>query len=111
MPKIAELREIDGEVWARVEMELGSPIELLSPAEIEANHKRTMAYLDEIDRLRAALQDAVDSCCECGGTGNAFTMEDETQIGQAPGSSRIDCPCCSKQRAALGDITLRDVSK
>ncbi len=57
----------------------------------------------EIKRLRAALQDAVDNCCECSGTGNAYTMEDETKIGQPPGSSRIDCPLCSKQRAALAD--------
>ena len=51
---------------------------------------------------RAGGKDGVVSCCECGGTGSVYTMEDETQIGQAPGSSQIDCPCCSKMRAALG---------
>lgn len=59
MPKIAELREIDGAIWARVPIELGSPIEILSPDEIEAKSNREQRHLAEIDRLRAAL-----SSCE-----------------------------------------------
>lgn len=57
MPQVAELKEIDGSVWARVPMELGSPIQILAPAEIEENRKREVRRLDEIERLRAALKD------------------------------------------------------
>jgi hypothetical protein len=41
-------------------MEMGSPIELLSPQEIEANRKRETGYLDKIERLRAALKPFAD---------------------------------------------------
>lgn len=61
MPKIAELREMDGSVWARLEMDLGGQsVELLSEAEIEANLNREMGYLDDIDRLRAALKEITE---------------------------------------------------
>lgn len=55
----------------------------------------------EIERLRAALQDACANCRDCDGKGNAFTMGDETQIGCSPGASRIDCPSCTPWRAVL----------
>ncbi len=51
--------------------------------------------------LLAALKEAFSHCGECGGTGIAYTMEDETQIGQAPGSSAIDCPECIVWREAI----------
>ncbi len=50
--------------------------------------------------LLAALKEAC-SRCGCGGTGIDYTMEDETEIGQAPGSSAIDCPECAGWRAAI----------
>lgn len=62
MPKVAELREIEGAVWARIEMQLGSPIQLLSPDEIDVNQKREDGYLDEIERLRAALNTIAGIC-------------------------------------------------
>jgi hypothetical protein len=52
---IAEIREIDGEVWARVEMRDGSPIQFLTSDEIDKNREREQHQLDEIERLRAAL--------------------------------------------------------
>jgi len=54
MPQIAEIKDIDGYVWVRIPMELGSPVQILSPSEIEENQERVMRYLDEIDRLRTA---------------------------------------------------------
>jgi hypothetical protein len=51
MPKIAEIREIDGEVWARVEMRDGSPIQFLTRDEVDENLDREMHQLDEIERL------------------------------------------------------------
>ena len=54
MPQIAELKEIDGSIWARVPMELGSPVQILDPSEIEANREREIRYLDEIERLNMA---------------------------------------------------------
>lgn len=53
------------------------------------------------DALVKALEDAVSHCGSCGGSGTAYTMEDETEIGQTPGASGIDCPECSIWRAAL----------
>lgn len=52
---IAELKEIDGAMWARIEMDMGSPIQLLSPDEIAANSKREQWQLARIDCLRNAL--------------------------------------------------------
>lgn len=57
MPQIAEIKEIDGRIWVRVPMELGSPVQILSPSEIEENQERVMRHLDEIERLREALKD------------------------------------------------------
>lgn len=71
----------------------------IAPPSVYANACRDGAVA--IRELRAALKDFVDRCPDCGGKGTAYTMEDETQIGQAPGSSGIDCPGCTKQRAAL----------
>ena len=53
MPIIAELREIDGEVWARVEVGLGSPIQILSPEEIQENSDRIQRLLTQIDEMRS----------------------------------------------------------
>lgn len=35
MPKIAELRQIDGAMWARIDMTLGSPVSLFTEAEVQ----------------------------------------------------------------------------
>jgi len=51
------------------------------------------------------LQDAAAHCDACDGKGNAYTMEDETQIGQVPGSSRIDCPICTSWRVGIAKAT------
>jgi hypothetical protein len=53
MPMIAEIREIDGAAWARLEMSLGSPIQLLSPEEIQENSDRIQRLLSEIDQMRS----------------------------------------------------------
>jgi hypothetical protein len=37
---------------------------------------------------------ALVGCPLCEGTGTVYTMEDETSIDQAPGSSRRECPDC-----------------
>lgn len=57
----------------------------------------------KFERMRSALKEFVDRCPDCGGTGTAYTHEDETQVGCAPGSSGIDCPGCTAQRAALNE--------
>lgn len=54
-----------------------------------------------IMRMRAALKEYVSRCPNCGGTGTAYTHEDETQVGCTPGSSGVDCVDCAVQRAAL----------
>ena len=54
-----------------------------------------------IKRMRAALKEYVARCPNCGGTGTAYTHEDETQVGCVPGSSGVDCVECTVQRAAL----------
>ena len=64
-------------------------------------HERIVRLERREARLTEALRDAVKRCDFCGGGGLAYSMEDETQIGQAPGSSGFECPVCSMQRAAL----------
>jgi hypothetical protein len=53
MPIIAELKEMDGEIWARVEVGLGSPIQLLSPEEIQANSDKIQRLMDQIEQMRS----------------------------------------------------------
>jgi hypothetical protein len=67
----------------------------------EANARLIAAAPD----LLAELQDAAAHCEACDGKGNAYTHEDETQVGCAPGSSRIDCPACIRWRAAIARAT------
>lgn len=55
MPKLAEIREIDGAIWARVEMEAGSPVQFLTSAEIDANAAKWEKLLTKIDQLTDAL--------------------------------------------------------
>lgn len=40
-------------------------------------------------------------CGSCDGSGVAYSMIDETEIGQAPGSSGFPCPECTDRRAAI----------
>ena len=53
------------------------------------------------DELVAALEGALRHCGSCGGSGIAYTMNNETEIGQPLGSSGIDCPECCDIRSAL----------
>jgi S-adenosylmethionine synthetase len=55
MPKIAEIREIDGGVWARVEMRDGSPIQFLTNDEIDKNREREQRYVDLVEAARDLL--------------------------------------------------------
>lgn len=43
----------------------------------------------------------VMQCESCDGSGIAYTMNDETEIGCAPGSSAIPCPDCGQAAEAL----------
>lgn len=56
------------------------------------------------DGLVAALEMVLKRCVSCGGSGIAYTMNDETEIGQPPGSSGIDCPKCYDIRKALDKV-------
>lgn len=51
------------------------------------------------EELVKALEGRVCGCCD--GSGITYTCLDETEIGQAPGSSGIPCPECSESRAAI----------
>ncbi len=77
---------------------------MLGGAEIEPAKANARLIVGAPDML-AALQDAVNTCLRCDGKGNAYTMPDETEIGQPPGSSRIDCPNCASWRAAIAKAT------
>lgn len=55
----------------------------------------------ENDRLRDALLDVIDACDNCGGGGIAF-VGDETEYGQAPGSSAHACILCTAARRVVG---------
>jgi hypothetical protein len=65
MPIIAELREIDGEIWARVEVGLGSPIQILSPEEIQENSDRIQRLMTEIDQMRSLGEIPVEQVARC----------------------------------------------
>lgn len=97
MPKIAELREIDGAIWARVEMDLGSPTQLLSPEEIEANRAREDRQLSEIERMQAyiAKAQAAIRTTQCPRPANA-TPEHITDW------TVLDCVACGDCGCDLG---------
>lgn len=63
MPAIAELRQIDGAMWARIPIN-GSEgrVSILSDAEIAANDQELEKAFAEIERLRAALRQVIGSC-------------------------------------------------
>lgn len=57
MPKIAELRKIDGAMWARLpDLQPPARAQILSDAEITANAEKWEALLTENDRLRAEVE-------------------------------------------------------
>lgn len=58
MPQIAELREIDGAIWARIPPFSADQgvVQMLSEAEIAERDRKTSKLLDEIERLTAALR-------------------------------------------------------
>lgn len=55
---------------------------------------RLSALLDEVERLKGLLRDAVDICGGCGGTGKDTTYDHE-------GTHVEDCADCAAARAAL----------
>lgn len=57
MPRIAECREINGQMWVRVPV-MGDEgvIQILSQNEIDANAQKMDELLAEIDRLNARLR-------------------------------------------------------
>lgn len=55
----------------------------------------------ENDRLRDALLEMIEACDNCGGTGIAY-VGDETEYGQAPGSSAHACVLCTEARRVSG---------
>lgn len=62
MPQIAELREINGAIWARVPvMDDYGRVQILTDAEITANDQKIEGLLDENERLRTALRDLIDA--------------------------------------------------
>ena len=56
--------------------------------------KALVKAVEILDRAEKAAHPSSPNCQTCGGTGTAHTMGDETEIGQAPGSSAIVCPEC-----------------
>lgn len=75
---IPALREIDGAIWARAEVDLGgNSIQLLSEAEIEENQIREMRHLSEIERLQNtvdAARQAIQYSIDMGGTDPAGVL-------------------------------------
>lgn len=62
MPVIAELRGIDGAIWARVPVTGDEgQIQIMSEAEIQAQQKREQGQLAEIERLRKLVADFADA--------------------------------------------------
>ena len=74
---------------------------MLKPFPAEERANQLVLAINVHDDLLAALEVACAHCGSCGGTGTAYTMEDETDIGQPPGSSAIDCPECQVWREAI----------
>lgn len=74
------------------------------PESATANAKFILLADHHFDALVEALEAACARCRDCGGSGTAYTMEDETEIGCAPGSSAIECPGCSEWRELLAKI-------
>lgn len=53
MPKIAELKEIDGHLWARVELLEPQPVHMLTDDEVHAIRKdERMACVDVLQQAR-----------------------------------------------------------
>lgn len=50
MPKVAELKEIDGAIWARVELLEPQPVHLLTDAEVQAIRKDEREGVIEVIR-------------------------------------------------------------
>jgi hypothetical protein len=109
MPKIAEIREIDGWIWARVEMRDGSPIQFLTSDEIDKNRERELHQLDEIERLRAALQYIANSAgcgCPCCSVAERLALEALNQQ-----TTRYECETCKDDPIACASIPLRQCAK
>ncbi len=58
----------------------------------------------EREKLVEATKVAVAMCLCCDGTGEARTLGDETEVGQASGSSAIPCPNCTEWREILAAL-------
>lgn len=71
-------------------------------AEAKLTHADLFAAAPE---LLEALMAETKSCPDCGGTGIAYLMADETEVGQPPGSSAVDCGGCAMSRAAIAKAT------
>ena len=56
------------------------------------------------EELVKALKAEFANCGSCGGKGICYTMGDETEIGQPPGSSGRDCEECAQTRAVLAKV-------
>lgn len=60
--------------------------------------KRVRAILGQINAALLAARPEQDICPDCGDTGTVYTLEDETEIGQPPGSSSRACPRCAPKQ-------------
>lgn len=67
----------------------------------ERNAQANARLISAAPELLEALEEQIKCCSACGGKGTYYTMSDETEIGQAPGSSGTDCHYCADARAAI----------
>ncbi len=67
----------------------------------EANAKLIASAPDLLNELKYLI----GNCQTCGGEGIAYTMIDETEIGQPPGSSGRSCPSCQRARDVIAKAT------
>lgn len=59
-------------------------------------------------RMHDALEALAKDCPDCGGEGTVYLLMDETEIGQAPGSSGRDCNRCAEARALLSSLKIEE---
>jgi len=77
--------------------------ELMTPEtrHSEIVHAIETSVSERNGELMAVLEEAIEMCPCCGGSGEMRAIGDETEIGCSPGSSAVSCHQCEDWRAAL----------
>ena len=88
---------LDGDVIYPECEENNAPICVWCGSEYYESNSRCTYKECPVVRGRAELAMNKERCRTCDGTGIVYTMMDETEIGQAPGSSARPCPDCREK--------------